>query len=122
MADIKNKRERRLIRHARVRKSVSGSAQMPRLVVFKSARHLYAQVIDDATSHVITGASTLSPEIAKASDGRSRVQLAEDLGKLVAKRCRDKSVEAVVFDRNGYRYHGIVKAIAETVRAENLLA
>lgn len=122
MSDIKNRKERRQIRHSRVRKVVSGTAEKPRLVVFKSARHLYAQVIDDAASRTIVGASTLSPEIRGASEGKSRLELAEAVGKLISQRCKDKSIGQVVFDRNGYRYHGIVKAIAEAVRSENLLA
>lgn len=122
MSDITNKKERRLLRHARVRKTISGTAHKPRLVVFKSSKHLYAQVVDDSASQTITGASTLSPEIRTACEGKSRTQLAEDLGKLIVQRCREKAIDQVVFDRNGYKYHGIVKTIAETVRSENLLA
>ncbi len=122
MADITNKREKRQIRHARVRKVVVGTALRPRLVVFKSSKHLYAQIVDDESNTTITGASTLSPEIRKTEEGKKRSELASDLGKLISKKAKEKSISALVFDRNGYKYHGIVKTIAEAVRAEALLA
>jgi len=121
MADIKDIVARRVMRHRRVRKKVYGTAQRPRLVVFKSLKHLYAQVVDDDSQTTLTGASTLSPEIRKAVSGKSRSERAQEVGKLIVSRMKDKSIQEVVFDRNGYPYHGIVKAIAEAVRNEKLL-
>ena len=121
MADIKNKSERRVMRHARVRKRISGTEVKPRLVVFRSSKHLYAQVVNDDANVTITGASTLSPEIKETIAGKSRKEQATELGKLISKKIKDKSIDQVVFDRNGYPYHGIVKEIAEAVRAEKLL-
>ncbi|PCJ21199.1 MAG: 50S ribosomal protein L18 [Candidatus Cloacimonadota bacterium] len=121
MADIKNKAERRVMRHARVRKRIAGTEAQPRLVVFRSSKHLYAQVVNDDANVTITGASTLSPEIKETIAGKTRSEQATELGKLISKKMKDKSIEKVVFDRNGYPYHGIVKLIAEAVRAEKLL-
>ncbi|MBT3786390.1 50S ribosomal protein L18 [bacterium] len=121
MADIKDTAVRRIMRHQRVRKKVHGTQQRPRLVVFKSLKHLYAQVVDDDGQRTVTGASTLSPEIRKALGGKSRTERAQEVGKLIALRIKEKSIDEVIFDRNGYRYHGIVKALAEVVRDEKLL-
>lgn len=121
MADIKNTVERRIMRHRRVRKKVHGTAERPRLVVFKSLKHFYAQVVNDEAQETLTGASTLSPEIRKSVAGKSRSERAQEVGKLIISRLKDKAVEEVVFDRNGYPYHGIVKAIAEVIREGKLL-
>jgi len=121
MADIKDVVARRVMRHQRVRKKVHGTTQRPRLVVFKSLKHLYAQVVDDDAQKTLTGASTLSPEIRKSISGKSRAESAQEVGKLIASRIKENSISEVVFDRNGYPYHGIVKALAEAVRKEELL-
>jgi large subunit ribosomal protein L18 len=121
MADIKNKKERRIMRHVRVRKNVFGTAERPRLVIFKSLKHLYAQIVDDEKGVTITGVSTLSPEFREKCANMSRTQMAEVVGKAVSQKIREREIQSVVFDRNGYKYHGVVKTLAEAVRAEKLL-
>lgn len=113
-------REARDRRHARVRKAVSGTASRPRLCVFRSTNHIYAQVIDDVAGNTLAAASTLTPELKKDSDGKNKVAQAGLVGALVAKRAIDKKISEVVFDRGGYKYHGRVKALAEAAREAGL--
>ena len=103
-------------KHARIRAKVEGTTSRPRLCVFRSLNHIYAQVIDDAQWHTLTSASTLDPEIKNEADGKTKTGKAELLGSLIAKRALDKGVKQVVFDRGGYKYHGRVKALAEAAR------
>ncbi len=107
-------------RHARVRAKVRGSASRPRLCVFRSLRHFYAQVIDDAKGHTLASASSLDPELAHELVGRAKTGRAELVGSLVARRALDAGVKQVVFDRGGYKYHGRVKAMAEAARQAGL--
>jgi large subunit ribosomal protein L18 len=109
-----------MVRHIRVRKKVSGSAERPRLCVFRSLNYIYAQVIDDAKGHTVAYAS--SKDTAGENGVRPKPKLAESaaVGKLVAERARAKGVTQVVFDRGGYKYHGRVKALAEAARAGGL--
>ena len=107
----------RLRRKLRVRKKVSGTAERPRLSVFRSARHIYAQAIDDVAGRTLAFAS--SREKALAGEG-SKTEKASAVGRAVAERLKEKGVERVVFDRNGYRYHGRVKAVAEAAREAGL--
>ena len=106
----------RIRRHARVRKSVSGTPQRPRLAVFRSLGHIYAQVIDDTQGNTLVAASS------NEKDGVNGGNLAgaKAIGKLVAERAKAKGIGAVVFDRGGYLYHGRVKALAEAARAAGL--
>ncbi len=107
----------RLRRHRRVRKKIRGTAERPRLAVYRSNRYIYAQVIDDDRGHTLVSASSLE------SDLRTRnltVETAEMVGNILAKRCRRVGVETVVFDRGGYRFAGRVKALAEAARADGL--
>lgn len=122
MADIKDRGARRIMRHQRVRKKVKGTSNVPRLVVFKSSRNLFAQVVNDDQSLTLTGASTLSPEIRDQVKGLPKLKQAEELAKLISKRMLEKKIEKVVFDRNGYPYHGVVKALADGVREAKLLS
>jgi large subunit ribosomal protein L18 len=122
MADRQDKLERRKMRHRRVRKKISGTKAQPRLVVFKSLKHIYAQVVDDETQICLTGASTLSPEIRETVSGKTRTEKAREVGKLIVQRMKKCEIGSVVFDRNGYLYHGVVKELAEMVRAEKLLS
>ena len=109
------------MRHRRVRRRVCGTSERPRLVVFRSACHIYAQLVDDAVGHTLVAAgSTESAFKALAPSGGNR-QGATALGKLLAERARAKGVEAVVFDRNGYQFHGRVKALAEAAREGGLV-
>ena len=103
--------------HKRLRQRVSGTTARPRLVVFRSLNHIYAQVIDDAQGHTLAAAS--SNEKNGVKNG-GNVAGAKIVGKLVAERARDKGVQAVVFDRGGYLYHGRVKALADAARAAGL--
>ena len=105
-------------RHARVRKKVTGTPERPRLAVFRSEHHIYAQVIDDSTGKTIAAASTLSPEL-KDGKGKKK-ERAKEVGKLLARKCQDAKVGAVVFDRNGFNYHGRVAAVAEGAREAGL--
>lgn len=114
----KQKRELRLRRHRRVRKKVVGTTARPRLVVFRSNKHMSAQVIDDAKGVTVAAASTVEPSL---RDGRTgSVEAATEVGKLVAQRAKDAGVTAVVFDRGGYRYHGRVAAVADAAREAGL--
>lgn len=122
MGDIKNKKERRVMRHGRVRRKVIGTQQKPRLVVFRSAKHIYAQLVDDETQKTLTGVSTLSPEIKEKVAGMKKIDAAKEVGILISKKVRDLSIDSVVFDRNGYKYHGVVKALGDAVRTEKVLA
>ena len=122
MADRENKLERRKMRHRRVRKNLSGTKERRRLVVFKSLKHVYAQVVDDESQVCLTGASTLSPEIRESVAGKPKTEKAREVGKLIAERIKKCEIGSVVFDRNGYLYHGVVKELAEIVRSEKLLS
>ena len=103
-------------RHARVRGKISGTADRPRLNVFRSNKNIYAQVIDDVAGVTLVSASTLDKEI----DGGTKVEKAQKVGALVAKRANEKGIKAVVFDRGGYLYHGRVEALAEAARENGL--
>lgn len=111
----------RLKRKKRVRSCVKGRADRPRLNVFRSLRHIYAQVIEDTTGKTLASASTLSPEIKGSLPSYGNIEAAKKVGELIAKRCLEKGIQKVVFDRNGYLYHGRVKALAEAARAGGLI-
>jgi large subunit ribosomal protein L18 len=105
-------------RHFRVRKHLTGTAARPRLVVTRSLRHIYAQVIDDTKGHTVASASTLDPAL-RSTEGDKSAQ-AREVGKLVAERAKAAGVSAVVFDRGGNAYHGRVAALADAARAGGL--
>jgi len=107
-------------RKFRIRNKISGSGERPRLTVFRTAGHIYAQVVDDVTGTTIAAASTLTSELAGSIGEADKTAAARKVGELVAKRCLEKSVAKVVFDRNGYLYHGRVKALAEAAREGGL--
>jgi large subunit ribosomal protein L18 len=105
--------------HKRIRRKVAGSAERPRLAVFRSVAHIYAQVIDDRAGKTLVAASTVEKgEAAGAAGGN--VAAAKQVGKLVAERAKEKGIQKVVFDRGGYLYHGRVKALAEAAREAGL--
>lgn len=114
----KTKQERRYRRHLRVRKSISGSAQRPRLVVFRSHKHTYAQLVDDDKGHTLVGVSDLSKDLTSEKPGK--VGAAYAVGSLVGKKASDLGIKQVVFDRGGYLYHGRVKAVADGARKSGL--
>ena len=120
MAKDKNARKLRLVRHARVRTRVSGTPERPRLCVFRSLRHIYAQVIDDTLGHTIVYASSDEAEVQSSGSIRPKISVSEMVGKLVAQRAQSKGITHVVFDRGGYKYHGRVKALAEASRESGL--
>lgn len=117
---IVNLRKARLKRHHRVRLKVSGTAERPRLCVFRSLNHIYAQVIDDTRGHTIVSASSLDPEIREQLKDKTKKAEAELVGTLVATRAKESGVKELVFDRGGYQYHGRVKALAEAARQVGL--
>lgn len=114
MVDKKRKHSRR---KEHIRKSISGTALRPRMTVFRSNMHMYIQVIDDTTGNTLVSASTVEKEF---STWRNTVENSLKLGEECGKRCLDKGIKTVVFDRNGYLYHGIVKGIADGARKAGL--
>lgn len=113
MKRVIDKRRKRLKRKLHIRKRISGTAEKPRMSVFKSNKHLYVQVIDDLAGVTLASASNLE------KDNRSIKTNVEDAGKLgeiIAKRCKEKNIDTVVFDRNGFLYHGVVKSLADGAR------
>lgn len=113
-----SKNEKRKKRHLRLRNKVQGTPERPRLNVFRSSKHIYAQIIDDLAGKTLASASTQDKEIKVESAGNK--EAAKEVGKLVAKRAMEKGVEEVVFDRGGYIYHGRVKELAEGAREGGL--
>jgi large subunit ribosomal protein L18 len=114
------KRAARLRRHARVRKRVAGTAERPRLDVFRSLHHIEAQIIDDVKGHTLVAASTVEPEIRGRVAGMKKVEQARVVGQILAERATASGIKQVVFDRGGYVYHGRVKSLAEGARAGGL--
>jgi large subunit ribosomal protein L18 len=117
MDRIKQKQAKRLQRKKHVRKKISGTADRPRLTVFKSNKNLNLQVIDDVKGHTIVSASTLEKDLTAI---KVNVEGGAQLGKVIGERMKAVGINAIVFDRNGFMYHGIVKAIAEAARAEGI--
>jgi large subunit ribosomal protein L18 len=107
-------------RHARVRKTIIGTTERPRLNVYRSLQHIYAQVIDDSVGHTLASASTLDAEIQSQLAELDKSGQAKLVGKLVGERARNRGIEKVVLDRGGYLYHGRVKALAEGAREAGL--
>jgi len=107
-------------RKARIRKKISGTSERPRLSVFRSARHIYAQVVDDSGGGTLAAASTLSPDLKGTLAEDDKTGAAKKVGALIAKMCLERKVGKVVFDRNGFLYHGRIKALAEAAREAGL--
>lgn len=116
----KSTREARGRRHYRVRQKVNGNNSRPRLCVFRSLNHIYAQVIDDSQGHTLIAASSLDAEIKSDLKGKSKTGRAEIVGSLLAKRATGKKISQVAFDRGGFKYHGRVKALADAARKGGL--
>ncbi len=121
MKTKKTLRAARIRRHERVREKVAGTAERPRLCVFRSLNHIYTQVIDDQKDHTLVAASDLEADIRQQVDGKSKTQVASLVGGRLAKRAVEKGIKTVVFDRGGYKYHGRVKALAEAAREAGLV-
>lgn len=120
MIKKKDKNTDRLARHARVRKKISGTTERPRLDVYRSNSHIYAQVIDDTNGTTLAAASTMEADVAKAVAEMTKSDAAKEVGKLVAQRAIEKGIKTVVFDRGGYLYTGRVQALAEAAREAGL--
>jgi large subunit ribosomal protein L18 len=118
MKRLKTSHAARLRRHQRVRKKVEGSPERPRLSVYRSLSHIYAQVIDDRAGRTLISASDL--EAAARANGKGKIESAKRVGSILAERAKEQGITTVVFDRGGYRYHGRVKALAEAVREAGL--
>jgi large subunit ribosomal protein L18 len=110
----------RIRRHARVRKSVTGTQGRPRLNVFRSVTEIYAQVIDDQAGHTLVAASSVDGELRKKMEGLNKTEQAKLVGQTVAERAKSKGITAVVFDRGGFRYMGRIKALADGARESGL--
>ncbi|NMM55395.1 50S ribosomal protein L18 [Paenibacillus aquistagni] len=115
-----DKNKARLKRHLRVRKKIEGTTARPRLNVFRSAKHIYAQVIDDANGVTLVAASTMDKELRDQVGNGGNVEAARKVGELIAKRAKDAGVSVVVFDRGGYLYHGRIQALADAAREAGL--
>ncbi|GGG90414.1 50S ribosomal protein L18 [Paenibacillus radicis (ex Gao et al. 2016)] len=115
-----DKNKARLKRHLRVRKKITGTVARPRLSVFRSSKHIYAQLIDDVNGVTIASASTLDKELAEAIGNGGSVEAARKVGELVAQRAKAKGHTAIVFDRGGYLYHGRIQALANAAREAGL--
>ncbi len=114
------KTQARLKRKKRIRKKMVGTENRPRLCVFRSVKHIYAQVIDDSRGHTITAASSMEKTVRENPESKNKVTTANMVGKIIGRRAMEKGVERVVFDRNGFLYHGRVKAVSEGAREAGL--
>jgi large subunit ribosomal protein L18 len=112
--------EKRIIRQKRVRKRIKGTPERPRLCVYRSTSHIYVQLIDDVAGHTLLAASTLSPELKGQLKSSKDTEAAKAVGKLAAEKIKQKGVAKVVFDRNGFLYHGRIKALADSAREAGL--
>jgi len=121
MANNMNPRElARLKRKKRIRKNIEGTQERPRLCVFRSDKHIYAQVIQDDQGITLVSASTLSPEYREMEKPAGKVEAAKRVGELIARKAKEKGISKVVFDRSGYIYHGRVQALADAARQAGL--
>jgi large subunit ribosomal protein L18 len=116
----RERRESRVKRHRRIRKRVRGSAERPRLCVFRSSKHIYAQIVDDVRGVTLSGASSKSPELRDALKGKTKTEVSQSVGQLVAERALAAGVKQVCFDRGGYVFHGRIRAFAEGARKGGL--
>ena len=120
MGPANTRKKARLKRKVSIRKKMSGSPDRPRLSVFRSTRHIYAQIIDDVSGTTLVAASSLEKAVKTGERPEGNVAMAQHIGKLVGERAVEKGIEKVVFDRNGFLYHGRVKAVSEGAREAGL--
>ena len=111
----------RLKRKKRIRKKISGTPQRPRLSVFRSSRHIYAQIVDDTSGHTLAAASTMDKEAKGGPNFENKIEAAKFVGKLVGERALGKGIKEVIFDRNGFLYHGRIKSLSEGAREAGLI-
>ncbi len=118
---IKRKENSRLRSKTRIRKTISGTPEKPRLIVYRSLNNVYAQIIDDTTGSTLVSASSLSKEISEElKNSKGKISRSKIVGNILAKKALEKNISTVVFDRNGYRYHGRIQAIADGAREGGL--
>ncbi len=120
MSNKTSKNDARLKRQIRVRKKIKGTTERPRLNVFKSSRHIHAQLIDDTKGVTLVSASTISPDVKDGLVYSGNVEAAKKVGAAIAKKAIEKNISSVVFDRNGFLYHGRIKALADAARENGL--
>jgi large subunit ribosomal protein L18 len=116
----RSRNDMRVVRHERLRRTLAGTAAIPRMAVYHSLSHIYVQIIDDDKGHTLTAVSTLEKPVKESIKGTCNIEAAKAVGKLAAERARAKGIEAVVFDRGGHMYHGKVKALADAAREAGL--
>jgi large subunit ribosomal protein L18 len=121
MGSMNIRQQARLKRKKRIRKKIHGTPQRPRLSVFRSSRHIYAQIIDDTIGRTLAAASTVDPQAKDAPKFKDKVAAANFIGKLVCERALNQGIKEVVFDRNGFLYHGRVKSLSEGARKAGLV-
>jgi len=121
MGTKKAKTQARLKRKQRIRTKIAGTSERPRLSVFRSAQHIYAQLIDDSEGRTLAAASSMEKSVKGAPDLEKKLAVAHYVGKLIAQRAQEKGIQTVVFDRNGFLYHGRVKAVSEGAREAGLV-
>lgn len=120
MGSVEIKRQARIKRKKRIRKKMTGTPQRPRLSVFRSARHVYAQIVDDTTGATVAAASSVEKVVKSQPRFENKIAQATHIGQLIAERAAEKGIKKVVFDRNGFLYHGRVKAISDGARKAGL--
>lgn len=120
MTTEKNRRGMSLSRHRRLRRRLHGTASHPRLAVFRSAKHIYAQLIDDDSARTLAAASTLQAKVSEACAGKGPIEAAAAVGKLIAEQAQEAGIKQAVFDRGGFKYHGRVKSLADAAREAGL--
>lgn len=121
MARIRTNKARRVMRHIRVRRNLKGTTERPRLAIYRSLNHIYAQVIDDTSGVTVAAASSLESDIKGKSGVKAKSEIASQVGTLISERAKNKGINTVVFDRAGYRFHGRLKALAEAARKGGLV-
>lgn len=120
MSSTRDREAARRRRHLRVRKKIRVSKDRPRISVFRSLKHIYAQIIDDPEGHTLASASTLDKEVRERIAGLKKADQARVVGEVLARRAKARGIEKIVFDRGGYKYHGRVRSLAAGARAEGL--
>ena len=121
MPIARTNKARRVVRHIRVRRKLMGTTDRPRLSVFRSLNHMYAQIIDDTQGVTLAAASSLEGDVLGQKNGKVKSEVAKIVGGLIAERAKEKGIGTVVFDRGGYKYHGRVKALADAAREGGLV-
>lgn len=118
--NIKEKEAKRLVRKKRIRKKIRGTQEKPRVTVFRSLKHIYVQVVDDIEGRVLAASSSASKKFKEKMKTGGNIQAAKLLGEIIAEEAQQKNIKKVVFDRNGYLYHGRVKALADSMREKGI--